>query len=355
MLKEYVRLLVEAQRGIMYPPSRINAKTQSEISSSQSNDKTHMSAEETVLDLSDKFGPNFYINFVRGYKGQVPDLGINPYARYATPHGVYGYILTRKNLTDLFLKQHLNNVDFAMNRPYFHIFQFSTPDTSVLSKSGRSNKYATNPDQYYKDVQEMVRVSLMSLPGVSSYINTKINMLPTRVRKSYREVSRKNYISLLYKAGRRSSRIAGAIEAAYKKLCIDSDQVPFNEFVASIANFLSNRVSSLYRSQNDKTLFLKNIYKIADILSYITPNPKKGSGRKNDASRRALILHSIGINSFVDAGSGTIHDMQPEQAFSIDFGPHSSIKNLGTYNNIFNQLSKKELEDLYINLATYLH
>ena len=47
--------------------------------------------------------------------------------------------------------------------------------------------------------------------------------------------------------------------------------------------------------------------------------------------------------------------MQPEQAMAIDFGPHSNVRNLGTYNNIFYQLSKKELKDLFINNADYLH
>ena len=365
MLKEYISLILEAQRGIMYPPSRINSKLQSELSSSQENDKTSLTPEETVQDLSDKFGSNYYISFVRGYNGQVPAAGINPFSRFATPHGVYTYLLTRKNLTDLFLKQRLNYVDFAMNRPYFHIIQIDSPNTSVLTKTGSSNKYATNPDQYYEDIQEMVRVSLMSLPGIASYITNKINRLPSKTRSLYNTINSKNYISILYRTGHRPSHIATAIEAAYKKLCVDTNELTFNEFTTGVSSFLASKVNQYYTTRrssdynpgakNNKMFYLKNIYKIAEILSYITPNPKKGSGRSNDPTRRSLLLHSIGIDAIVDAGSGTIHDMQPEQAVAIDFGPHSTIKNLGTYNNIFYKLNKKELENLFINYASYLH
>jgi hypothetical protein len=365
MLKEYISLIVEAQRGILYPPSRINSKLQSELSSSQENDKTSLTPEETVKDLSDKFGSNYYISFVRGYNGQVPAIGINPFSRFATPHGIYTYLLTRKNLTDLFLNQRLNYVDFAMDRPYFHIIQIDSPNMSVLTKNGSSNKYAINSDKYFEDIQEMVRVSLMSLPGIASYITNKLNRLPIKTRSLYNTINSKNYISILYKSGHKSSHIATAIEAAYKKLCIDTKEITFNEFTTGVSSFLASKVNQYYTSRrssdynpgakNNKMFYLKNIYKIAEILSYITPNPKKGSGRSNDPVRRSLLLHSIGIDSIVDAGSGTIHDMQPEQAVSIDFGPHSTIKNLGTYNNIFHQLSSEKLKELYIEHADYLH
>ena len=95
MLKDYIKLILEAQRGIMYPPNRIDSKLQSQLSTPQSNDKTDLSPEEIVKDLSDKFGANYYISFVKGYKGQVPDVSINPFSMYATPHGIYTYLLTK--------------------------------------------------------------------------------------------------------------------------------------------------------------------------------------------------------------------------------------------------------------------
>ena len=369
MLKEYITLILEAQRGIMYPPGRINAKLQSQLSTPQSNDKTNFTPEEIVKDLSDKFGANYYISFVKGYKGQVPDVGINPFSMYATPHGIYTYLLTKKNLTDLFLRQRLGYVDFAMDRPYFHIIQIQSPDKAVLNPDKTSNKYAVDKagrdSQYFNDIQEMVRVSLMSLPGKASYITKKLHKLPINIRKKYESVTKSNYIKLLYESGYRSSRIATAIEIIYKILCLDKKEVTFNEFTTSVANFLSRKVNQYYTSRrsfdynptakDNKMFYLKNIYKIAEILSYITPTPKKTTGRRNDPVRRSLLLHSIGIDAITDTGSQTIHDKQSEQAFAINFGPHSSVKNLGTYNNIFTQLSREELEELFIKHADYLH
>jgi len=370
MLKEYVRLILEAsQRGILYPPNRINSELQSQISTPQKNDKTHLTPEETVKDLSDKFGSNYYISFVRGYKGQVPDLSVNPFSRFATPHGIYTYLLTKTNLDDLFLRQRLNYSDFAMDRPYFHIIQIDSPNKAVLSPDSTSNKYANDNlgynSQYYSDIQEMVRVALMSLPGTASYITKKVNSLPSNIRKEYQNINKSNYIKILYKSGHRSSHIATAIEAAYKKLCIDTKELTFNEFTTNIAKFLASKIKQYYTSRrsidynpsaaNNKMYFLKNIYKISEILSYITPNPKQGSGRKNDPVRRSLLLQSIGIDALIDTGSSTIHHEQPEQALSVEFGPHSTIKNLGTYNNIFYQLSPEELEELYTEFADYLH
>ena len=365
MLKDYIKLILEAQRGIMYPPSRIDSKLQSQLSTPQSNDKTDLSPEEIVKDLTDKFGANYYISFVKGHDGQVPDVSINPFSMYATPHGIYTYLLTKKNLTDLFLKQRLGYVDFAMDRPYFHIVQIDSPNKAVLNPDKTSNKYANDTNQYFEDIQEMVRVSLMSLPDRASYITNKLNRLPYNVKSKYNKINTSNYISILYRSGHRPSHIATVIEAAYKKLCIDTKELSFREFTTSIADFLSKKVNQYYTSRrstdynpkakDNKMFYLKNIYRIAEILSYVTPNPKKTTGRRNDPVRRSLLLHSIGIDSITDTGSGTIHNKQLEQAFAINFGPHSSVKNLGTYNNIFAQLSKKELEELFIEYADYLH
>lgn len=344
----------------MYPPDRINSVLQSELSSPQENNKTNLTPEETVEDLRDKFGKNFYISFVRGYKGQVPNVDINPYAGYATPHGVYTYLLTKENLESLFLKGQLFDSTFAINRPYFHIIQLKTPNTAVLNPNKTSNYYANNTEKYYSDVQEMVRISLLSLPLDMSYLNRKIYTLPRHVKEKYKNLNSKNYLSFIYASGHRATRIASAIELAYKKVIVDMNEVSFNEFTTTISNVLHNKANSMYSSRmsnakNNKFYFLNNIYRIAEILSYITPNPKTGSGRHNDPVRRSLMLHSIGIDTLVDAGSSTIHDKQPTQAVSINFGPHSNIENLGTYNNIFHQLSKRELKKLYIENADYLH
>ena len=216
--------------------------------------------------------------------------------------------------------------------------------------------------KYTSDVKEMLRVSLYS------------QIDPKRVRNTIKQrgrivkVTRKNYMSILYSTGFRASSVARNIKLLHDILCIGSKENKqyLDTFLDYVTSFLvnladrlfSSRKSRYFRSnfEKDKSEFLvAKLYKIADILSYITPNPKEGSGRHNDSSRMSLLLHSIGIDTIIDKGSRMIHHKQPQQALSINWGPDSSIENMGTYKNIFKYCTKKELENLFINNADYLH
>ena len=384
-LKNYINLYLET-RAFTYPPSKIDAKLQNKISPKLLNDKTHMSPEEVVDDLHDKWGENYAISFVRGYKGNIPSVEVNPYARFATPHGIYSYLLTRQNLTDLFLKRKLPGDDFATDRPYFHVLRLSTPNKAIINPDITSSYYDREDNvgidqssdyiehlkkekykkfslpKYTSDVKEMLRVSLYS------------QIDPKRVRNTIKQrgrivkVTRKNYMSILYSTGFRASSVARNIKLLHDILCTGSKENKqyLDTFLDYVTSFLvnladrlfSSRKSRYFRSnfEKDKSEFLvAKLYKIADILSYITPNPKEGSGRHNDSSRMSLLLHSIGIDTIIDKGSRMIHHKQPQQALSINWGPDSSIENMGTYKNIFKYCTKKELENLFINNADYLH
>ena len=96
-LEKYINLYLET-RAYTYSPRSIDAKLQNRISPKLSNDKTNMSPEEVVEDMHDKWGEDYAISFVRGYQGNVPSVEINPHARFATPHGIYSYLLTKENL-----------------------------------------------------------------------------------------------------------------------------------------------------------------------------------------------------------------------------------------------------------------
>ena len=338
-----------------------------------------MSPEEVVDDLHDKWGENYAISFVRGYKGNIPSVEVNPYARFATPHGIYSYLLTRQNLTDLFLKRKLPGDDFATDRPYFHVLRLSTPNKAIINPDITSSYYDREDNvgidqssdyiehlkkekykkfslpKYTSDVKEMLRVSLYS------------QIDPKRVRNTIKQrgrivkVTRKNYMSILYSTGFRASSVARNIKLLHDILCTGSKENKqyLDTFLDYVTSFLvnladrlfSSRKSRYFRSnfEKDKSEFLvAKLYKIADILSYITPNPKEGSGRHNDSSRMSLLLHSIGIDTIIDKGSRMIHHKQPQQALSINWGPDSSIENMGTYKNIFKYCTKKELENLFL-------
>lgn len=384
-LEKYISLYLET-RAYTYPPESIDASLQNEISPKLSNDKTHMTPEETVDDLHDKWGKDYAISFVRGYKGEKPTLEINPHARFATPHGMYSYLLTKENLTNLLLSKRLTGDEFAKDRPYFHIIKLSTPNKATINPDMSSNYYNIQDDnsndvnsnytdhlaqtkykkftlpKYTSDVKEMLRVSLYS------------QVIPKRARNTIKQrgkvvaISRKNYMSILYSTGFSSSAIARNIKLAHDALCTGSIEKrkyldTFLEYVTSFLMTLADRLFTSQRSRfynrnidkNDPEFLVAKLYRIADILSYMTPNPKEGRGRHNDSSRLSLLLHSIGIESIVDTGSSLIHHKQPEQALSINWGPNSSVENMGTYRNIFKYCSRKELEDLFVNNAEYLH
>lgn len=381
MLKEYITLILEgSQRGIMHHPHRIGASLQSQLSTPQKNDKTNLSPDEVAQEISDLWGDNTFISFVSGYKDHpVPSVDINSYARYATPHGVYTYLFNQKNITDLFMNQRIGRVSDFMDRPYFHIISLNTIDKAEINRDKSSNYYALKslPEdvinsphaehlsniilqkdydkrvfpKYKENIREMIRICLRSQPArkPGSPIDSSITA--------------ENYLSGLYKAGFtfRNSIIGRSIFLAYDAVCRSTDLVPIDEFIENVTNFLIKHSENVFASKrskffnpnyikgdvNNTKYFLYNIYKIADILSYITPNPKKGSGRSNDSSRMSLILQSIGIDAIIDKGSKTLHSKQPEQAALIGWGPYVPYENLGTYQNIFANCSPEELEDLY--------
>lgn len=387
MLKEFISLVLEAQRGIMYPPARINAKTQSEVSQEQTNDKTFLSPEEVAQEISELQGDDIFINFASSYKDHpVPSVDINSYARYATPHGVYTYLFNERNMRDLFLNQRIGRVRDFMNRDYFHIIKLNTeksptlnsdktsdfyalrnldkdilnsPHANTLSKEILEKDYNTRVFPKYKsDIKEMLRVSLLSLPEKRS-----INPIK-------RGITVQNYLSNIYRSSYtfKSSVIAKNIFYAYDSLCrSNDDNITFEEFIESITIFLISHLDNLYLSKRSRKYnpnytkgstdnskyFLYNIYQVADILSYITPNPKQGSGRHNDSARMSMLLHAIGIDAIVDKGSSTLHSKQPEQAVFIGWGPHVPYENLGTYQNIFANCTPEELKNLYYNFIIW--
>ena len=368
-INDYIKLFLET-RAYMQQPHKIGAELQNKLSPKLRNDKTNLSPEEVVKDLNDKFGDDIVISFVRGYKGKVPSIEINPYARFATPHGIYSYLLTKENLSDLFLRGHVKGVDFAMDRPYFHIMKITTQNKAYIMPDGTSNVYNNNDKRkFMHDVQEMVRTALISQV--------------TSRRSPDRKINAKNYTSTLYRVGHSSSRVARAIHKAYDAVCLkapEGKKVDLNKFTENVAIFLDflidkkvkhtverkSRYHKDYKSSKvilDKKpghLFLK-LYKIADILSYITPNPKQGSGRHNDPSRLSLLLRNVNIEAIIDKGFGLLHHLQPSQAVAINYGggskdnQFSSVENLGTYRNIFKYCSDEELEELFISHADYLH
>ena len=363
-IKQYIKLLSESTKAIMMEPYKVGSRLQSAISPVLRNDKTNLTPEEIIQDLHDKFGRNYMITFVNKYDDDVPGLGINPKAGFATPHGIYSYLFNRENFSKMLLSQRIRGVDFATNRPYFHIFKITTPDKVYVNADGATSKYvndAYDREKYLSDLRDCVRTSLLSL----------IEDKSTEPNRKF--INKKNYLSILYKdMFKREKDVARLIYNCYDAVCIkapDAEKVDKETFFDQIRDYLDEmttkkRVRGWEEIKDKKPgyLFLK-LYAAIYLLSYLTPYPKRGTGKSNDPSRFALMLQNVGIKAIIDDGYGLIHHKQPSQAVTINYGgkkedPDEQFSNyelLGTYNNIFHQLSAQELEDLFVNHATYLH
>ena len=363
-IKQYIKLLSESTKAIMMEPHKIGPRLQSAISPTLRNDKTHLSPEEVIKDLRDKFGQNHMISFVNKYDDDVPGLGINPKSGFATPHGIYSYHFDRNNFSKMLLSQRIRGVDFATDRPYFHIFKITTPNLVRVNPDGSTSKYANeiyDREQYLSDLFNCVKFAL------KGQIDDK-SKIPNR-----KFINAKNYLSILYKdMFRRERDIARLIYNCYDAVCVkapDSEKIDEETFFKNIRDYLDKMTTEkkvrgweVIEAKKPGYLFVK-LYASIYLLSYLTPRPKKGVCKSNDPSRFALMLQNIGVSSIIDDGYGLIHHKQPRQAVTINYGgkkadPDEQFSNyelLGTYNNIFHQLSKQDLEDLFVDHATYLH
>tara|TARA_S200000501_G_scaffold256621_1_gene240477 strand:+ start:1334 stop:2548 length:1215 start_codon:yes stop_codon:yes gene_type:complete len=404
MLKDYIRLILNESIRNLSNPDAIHAKTQSELSPSLINDKTDLSSEEVVQDLSDKFGKDYLISFVKPYKGQIPSVSVNPYSRFATPHGIYSYILTKKNLSDLFLKQNIEGDGYALNYPYFHVMMITSPKmpvsqwdkkssrdkiksagyekTVIINKDGSTSKFNEDVDEERKDDFSEVSHNLNYenyLDSVEKLVITQIRSQKIPRRKPDRSITLQNYNERLQNLRGRPKYAIWEIKKCYDALAhlfasnskdemnIEKNRRIEKKFYRDVAksldSYVYNYIRHGYSKRKLKNAILKKVsgymflklWCIADILSYMTPNPKRGAGRANDSVRLTLMLKNAGIDNIVDMGFGLIHHKQPQQAASLHYGTDAPVKNLGTYNNIFAQLSKKELEELFIEYADYLH
>lgn len=74
-------------------------------------------------DLIKNAGPSTFITFVNPWNENTPSLTVNPEVSYNTPHGIYGYPLTRENAQSLISHGQPTKAQFATDYKYFHIFK----------------------------------------------------------------------------------------------------------------------------------------------------------------------------------------------------------------------------------------
>ena len=124
ILKNYIRQYLK-EATIPYSASDIDDKLQGSLSPDIDLQMTGLSRKETLNILAKEAGPNTFISFVEQYNSDIPSFSTNPKASYQTPHGNYGYLLTKENLESLVRSFSVDGVTFAMQRPYMLIYKIN--------------------------------------------------------------------------------------------------------------------------------------------------------------------------------------------------------------------------------------
>lgn len=117
----------------------MGAKRQS-AKSINSTKKVVTDPDRIKSDLIKSAGPSTFITFVNPWDENTPSLSVNPEVSYNTPHGIYGYPLTRQNAQSLINHGQPTEAQFATDHKYFHIFKLSGMQikTSSEDPSGES-------------------------------------------------------------------------------------------------------------------------------------------------------------------------------------------------------------------------
>ncbi len=116
-------------------------------------------------------GPDMFISFVDSYAKDpfgtplVPNIGINPVAKFGTPHGVYAYPFDKNNALSYVAMGCPTHAQFARKRKYFHLIRIDLnhPNVLIIDESGYTNSSAFgknyNNTNYENDFKELVRMA----------------------------------------------------------------------------------------------------------------------------------------------------------------------------------------------------
>ena len=147
LLKEY-KNIYNNWNNYLNEAGKVLTSTEIENMGSKHQSATSISSRKKVITDPDLIknaliknaGPSTFITFVNPWDKNTPSLTVNPDVSYDTPHGIYGYPLTRKNAQSLISHGQPTKAQFATDYKYFHIFKLSgiQTKTSLESPGGES-------------------------------------------------------------------------------------------------------------------------------------------------------------------------------------------------------------------------
>ena len=326
----------------------ITSQRQSEMSPSPQKDRTHLSFENSMLEIAREVGPNTFISFVSPWNTETPTAGINPKAKYRTPHGFYAYPLDEKNFTRFIQTGRPTSARFATNKPFFHVIKTSDVGSVKIGRDATTNKYTNinSVEEARNDIKEIFRLCyLANFDKIDVYpdydydpkedvykykttILSDYNIFKLfRFYKTFDVYYRKNLKSL------NPFKDKDQIKKEYFKVKKD-----FYNFVVNFMYKLSLEYSykaKAIKSKSQGYLFHVVYYaaiKLIENVRYHIASDEKVSATLSN------FLHSIGIKSIVDKGSSTMHENEPSQVVVINQGPDSNYELVGTYTNYTTEL-----------------
>lgn len=319
----------------------------------QKNDRTRLSLEEQVKEITDYVMNNedIFVSYVSRYKfNSNPEFEVNPNIEFSsTPHGIYGYPLTKDNLYRFFVDGKPTSADFASDRPYYHIYKLDGFKKIKIASDGSTNY---DERKYYSDLNELTRNFVYMLVSYFSGAEGKkllndLEDLGIALELSKEEIYQK-YIIEKHKSFVESNIAFYVFQLFYNDVINIYERID-DDIIISISSFIAKDFNNHKKSFN-KSKFYVLYYaakKFSAIVNDIEKILRSKKGKQITLSKGgafSILLSNIGINIVDDSsGTGTIHNAEPSQAVVIDTSNSKNATLLGTYKN--HHKIKQELLD----------
>ena len=371
LLEKYIKAFLKeaASSAIMSPASELTGKKHHQIAASYNVNMTELDPEETLLKVLENVGDNCFISFVEKYDEKVPRLEISPEVSYDTPHGNYAYPLNIKSLKDIVEKGRVGGANFALDRPYFHMFKKSDSLNYIEIQPNGTNNYSGN---YSKDLRTIVHTAVMFNAARNLEKNPDKYVAPPDTEdETYRKIrfdDKQWRVRKKIKDNTKTSETNN--ESFYKILNILSEDLCYlvnlnnkkypREFVELIVDFLVNTLKIKINSfQNKFFVRIKGKRKLLSkfhglyyacfmLAKGMSDDVDKKNNPQNNSIRQGsiftMLLNSIDIDFINDRGSKTLHDHEPIQAVYLNSSKKENVVLVGTFNNIF---KTKDINNIY--------
>jgi len=345
---------IEESRTWTQSLNQFNQSLYSDSANVQSNDRTNLSAEEYVREIlkivSKAKDKKLAVSFVNKYDINNPELGVSPFVEFDTPHGVYGYPLSGKNVYRLLTTGMATYAGFATERKFMHIYEVAESDDvnarySITINSDYTTNY--NNSNFKKDVLTLTKMFVsFILNAIDENRFTFLSGMLARVFDDDYPDFETNPVKYM------TISDVGAFELeGYKRLftfiykCYTQDSLSQREIVEKLSRVaiklsLSSDNKFLDRIRKGNSRFYQ-IYYIARLYSLI---PHNLHGRESgDYTTTGVIgglfttlLNGIGIESISDnEATSLLHPNEPSQNVTFDMsrssGENYSYNLIGTY------------------------